>query len=114
MVKLKPLLPTLKEKKRYIVYEVLSENDLKEDLSMEIVKKVTTILGVFDSAKAGLQSVEYDKKQHKGVLRVAVKQVDKLKMSLALINQLNDREIIIRTIGASGILKKARSKYMAS
>lgn len=114
MVKLKPLLPTLKEKKRYIVYEVLSENNLKEDVSIEIVKKVTTILGVFDSANAGLQSVEYDKKTHMGVLRVAVKQVDKLKMSLALINQLNDREIIIRTIGASGILKKARNKYMAS
>ncbi|MFH1589314.1 MAG: Rpp14/Pop5 family protein [archaeon] len=114
MVKLKPLLPTLKEKKRYVVYEVLCEEDLKEDLSKEIVKKVTSILGVFDSAKAGVQSIEYDNKQHKGVLRVAVKQVDKLKMSLALINALNDKELTIRTIGASGILKKARSKYMAS
>ncbi|MFH1770852.1 MAG: Rpp14/Pop5 family protein [archaeon] len=114
MVKLKPLLPTLKEKKRYVVYEVLGKNDLKEDLSIEIVKKVTAILGVFDSAKAGLQNVEYDKNKHRGVLRVAVKQVDKLKMSLALITALNDKEVTIRTIGASGILKKARNKYMAS
>lgn len=114
MVKLKPLLPTLKEKKRYLVYEVLSKSKLEEDLSIEIVKKVTSLLGIFDSAKAGIQSIEYDIAKHKGILRVTVKEVDKLKISLALINKLNDKEIMIRTIGASGILKKARSKYMAS
>ena len=45
---------------------------------------------------------------------MANKEVDKLKTSLALINQLNDEEITIRTIGVSGILKKARNKYFAS
>ncbi|NQU99066.1 hypothetical protein HQ533_06425 [Candidatus Woesearchaeota archaeon] len=114
MVKLKPLLPTLKEKKRYLVYEVLSENNLKKDLSREIVKKVASLLGIFDSAKAGIQSVEYDSKKQKGVLRVTVKGVDKLKTSLALINLLNDEEVTIRTIGVSGILKKAKDKYVAS
>lgn len=113
MVKLKPILPTLKEKKRYLVYEVLSEKKIELDLSREIVKKTTTLLGIFDSAKAGIQSVEYDKKHQRGVLRVTVKEVDKLKTTLALISQLNDEEITIRTLGVSGILKKAKNKYIA-
>jgi len=114
MTKLKPILPALKEKKRYLVYEIISEKNLDKDLSEEIVKKVTSLLGIFDSAKAGIQRVEYNKKTQRGVVRVANKEVDKLKTSLALINQLNDEEITIRTIGVSGILKKARNKYFAS
>ena len=36
MSKLKPLMPTLKEKKRYLVYEVLTEDQTKKNLSIEI------------------------------------------------------------------------------
>jgi len=115
MVKLKPILQSLKEKKRYLVYEVISENekDSNKDRSSEILKKVTNFLGVFESAKAGIQSVEYNKKKQRGVLRVSTKQLDKLRTSLAMVNQLNDEEVMIRTIGVSGILKKARTKYVA-
>ncbi len=113
MVKLKPILPSLKEKKRYLVYEVLSQKPLEKDVSEEILNKTKGFLGIFDSAKAGLQNVEYDKKTQRGVIRVTTTQVDKLKTSLALISQLNEEESTIRTIGVSGILKKARNKYIA-
>ena len=111
---MKAILPTLKEKKRYLVYEVLSDTSIDKDVSEEIVKKVKGLLGIFDSATAGIQAVQYDNKTQRGVLRVAIKGVDKVKMSLALINQLNEGEVTMRTIGASCILKKAKNKYIAS
>lgn len=113
MVKLKPLLPTLKEKKRYLVYEVLSDKKINSNLSVEILSQVKNTLGLFDSAKAGLQNIKYDDKTLKGVMRVNNKEVDKLKTSLAIISSLKDSEVIVRSIGVSGILKKAKNKYMA-
>ena len=114
MVRIKPIIPALKEKKRYLVYEIISDSPISKDVSEEIVKKSKEFLGVFDSAKAGIQHVDYDVKTQRGVIRVAVKSLDKMKTSLALINQLNDEEASIRTIGVSGILKKAKNKYFAS
>jgi|FLOH01.1.fsa_nt_gi ribonuclease P/MRP protein subunit POP5 len=109
----KPILPTLKEKKRYVVYEILSQKNLDKNPSIEIVKKTKLFLGLFESAKAGLQSITYDQKLQRGVLRVSNKFVDKLKISLALINDLEDGDVAIKSIGVSGILKKAKNKYMA-
>ena len=113
MSKLKILLPSLKEKKRYLVYEILADKDLDKNISNELINKLDSVLGVFDGAKAGLQSISYDKNAQKGMLRVNNKQVDKLKTSLMLIKHLNNQEIIIKTIGVSGIIKKAKQKYLA-
>jgi len=109
----KPLLPTLKEKKRYLVYEIISKKKIDKDISFEIVKKATSFLGVFDAAKAGLRNVKYDVKKQKGVIKVSHKQLAKLKTSLALVNEINNEEVNIHTIGVSGILKKAKDKYVA-
>ena len=113
MIKLKQLSPSLKEKKRYLVYEIISEDELDKNPSKEIVKKLTSLLGIFDSAKAGMQSVQYDKKTQRGVLRVAHTELEKLKTTLALVNKIKDQDVLIRTVGVSGILKKARNKYIA-
>ncbi|MAG38553.1 hypothetical protein CMO90_00520 [Candidatus Woesearchaeota archaeon] len=108
----KQLLPSLKEKKRYVVYEIMSKKKFK-NMSREIVKKANSFLGLFESAEAGLQNIDFNEKMQRGVLRVGVNKLDKLKMSLALINKLNDEEVTLHTIGVSGILKKAKNKYMA-
>jgi ribonuclease P/MRP protein subunit POP5 len=112
MDKIKPLLPSLKEKKRYLVYEIISEKKMK-DPSREILIKVKGFLGVLDSAKAGLMNIYYDKQKQRGVIKVGRKHVDKLKTSLLFVKNLDDEESIVKTIGVSGILKKAKNKYIA-
>lgn len=109
MQKLK-LLPTLKEKKRYLVYEV-SQNIASHN---EIVAQANSLLGVFEGAKAGLQLITF--KNNKGIIRVSTKYADKLKLCLALIDTLakpanpEKNQVSIKTIYLSGLLNKAKQK----
>jgi len=101
------LMPTLKEKKRYVVYEISSDKPMGVD-SKKVVEKVQSIMGVFDSAKAGLMNAHYNQKTQRGVIRVTTKYVDKLRTSLMLIEDIDNEDVSIRTIGVSGILQKAK------
>ena len=40
--------------------------------------------------------------------------VNHLKASLALIDQIKGQKVIVKSIGVSGIIKKAEKKYLAS
>ena len=108
MQKLKPILPSLREKKRYVVYQILSDKHLEKDPSKQITDETIKLLGVFDSAKAGIIPIKYDLKTQTGILKVNHVFVDKLKAVLMLIKEINKKEILIKTIGVSGVLKKTR------
>lgn len=105
---MKPLLPTLKEKKRYIVYEVQTKDPLQKDVSRAILRELQTLLGVFDGASAGVNSTSYDNKTQRGVLRISVKGSDKVRAALAMIKQIEETKVRIVTLGISGILKKTQ------
>ena len=105
---MKPLLPTLKEKKRYIAYEVQTKDSLQKDCSHALLKELQGLLGVFDGAAAGLQSINYDKKTQRGVLRTSVKVADKVRAVLSMIKQLDGADVRIVTLGVSGILNKTQ------
>ena len=100
---MKPLLPTLKEKKRYIVYTIKSEKPIT---SASIVKELHKTLGLFESAKAGLQDIKYDKKKQQGILRCELSSVDKVRAALTLVQHIAETKVRITTIGVSGILNK--------
>jgi RNase P/RNase MRP subunit POP5 len=104
---MKPLLPTLKERQRYIAYEVISLHAM-EDISELLLHKLAEILGVFGSADAGMLSVSYDSKTHSGILRVNHNQVARVRAAMLMITHLGKTPVIIRTTGVSGILKKVK------
>jgi hypothetical protein len=66
---MKPLLPTLKERQRYIVYEVISAHPMP-DISETLLHRLSELLGVFGMADAGILSVSYDIATQTGILRV--------------------------------------------
>ena len=49
-----------------------------------------------------------------GIIRVNHKALDQVRASLALIEQIDQKPVVVRSIGVSGILKKAEKKYLAS
>jgi RNase P/RNase MRP subunit POP5 len=104
---MKPLLPTLKERQRYIVYEVISASPV-QDISETLLHKLAEILGVFGMAEAGILSVSYDTKTQTGILRTNHDQVVRVKAALLMITHLGKTQVIIRTRGVSGILKKVK------
>jgi RNase P/RNase MRP subunit POP5 len=112
MIKLKLLKPSHKEKKRYIVYKVQAEQQLDmRTFQDELVSKLQSFLGVFQSAQAGIQTVKYDTKNQQGILRVNHLAVDMIKASFALIDSINKVPVTVSSKGVSGILKKAQD-YM--
>ncbi len=102
---MKPLLPTLKEKKRYVVYELLSDQPV-DGGERAVLGHLQTTLGLFDGAKAGILPVKYDAKLQTGVLRVSNAAADKVKAALLLLTAINGVKVIPRVRGVSGILKK--------
>ena len=111
---LKTLLPTLKEKKRYLAFEIVSNHEIKDykAISEEIMAKSLELIGQLGVAKAGIQPLKDTFKANKGIIKVNVKHVDELKAALTFIKKINNKEVIVKSIGASGILKKAKERYL--
>jgi ribonuclease P/MRP protein subunit POP5 len=105
---MKPLLPTLKERQRYIVYEVISAHAMGIDISEPLLRRLSELLGVFGMADAGILSVSYDTQTQTGLLRCNHDQVVKVRTALLLTTHLGKTPVIIKTRGVSGILKKSK------
>lgn len=109
---IKPVLPSLREKKRYIVFEIKAEKPLRfEEVEKELKQKMLQFLGELGYAKAGVIMMDYWE-NNQGIVRTDTKNVDNVKTALALVKNIGDSEVIIKTIGVSGILKKAKSKFI--
>ena len=108
---MKPLLPSLREKKRYLVFEVISEKELTLMPDKEIEESMLKLHGEIGLGKAGLIFLKnkWNKMLQRGIVKVHYKYVDQLKAALC---SFNTGDAIIRSIGVSGILKKAEEKYL--
>ena len=116
MAKLKTLMPSLKEKKRYVVFEVISKEGIKDfkQVYQAIWQKSNEILGKLETAKAGiwLLADKWNDKKQKGIIKVNNRYVDKLKAVFAMTETISNQKVILRSVGVSGILKKAEQKFM--
>ncbi len=112
MNKLKPLAPSLRERKRFVAYEIISEDSLGKGVSQILVDEVKDKLGVFDTAQAGILDIEYHPENQEGILRVSHDMVDKVRTAMALTRGVKGKQVVPRVKGLSGNLKKAREKYI--
>ncbi|HGJ63880.1 TPA: hypothetical protein ENS27_00660 [bacterium] len=107
----KTLLPTLKERQRYVVYSIKIFDDTNTPIISRIndyiINECNSLLGIFDAGKAGIMNVMYDEKHRRGILRVENKYVDKIKVCLGMISRIGDKKINIDTIYVSGMINKA-------
>ncbi|MBI2208810.1 ribonuclease P protein component 2 [Candidatus Woesearchaeota archaeon] len=114
--KTKPLLPTLREKKRYLAYEVISGHKFNDafEVNKAIMDAAKEFLGNLGMAKAGIMMIndQFNKEKQRGLLRVSNKHLDNLRASLIFADKIDNNDVIIRSVGASGILKKAQQKYL--
>lgn len=90
MIKIKPILPSLREKPRYIIYKILG-NASKD----YVYRGIKQCLGEFGMARAGVQMID------KNIIRTNSKYVDEVKSALLLIKNLD-------IIKVSGLLNKVK------
>lgn len=106
---MKPILPSLREKKRYIGFEVISDKPLsQEDIKMAILGSAYAYIGDYGMAKAGMEIMEVE--NSKGIILVGRQSVDLIKASLSLITSIGNHKAIVKSVTTSGMLNKARKK----
>jgi len=113
MLSLKMLKPTKRERNRYIVYSIENVDGI-ENIQNKLIHKLKQNLGILNSARAGILPIEFDNKTKKGIIKVNHLMVDEVRANFVLISKLGDAEVLIKTIGVSGILKKAKEKYFSN
>ena len=112
---MKAFMPSLREKKRYLAFEIISQKNIDDDKAMKtIMTHSGKYLGELGMAKAGIQILhdKYDSKKQRGLIRVNHLSLNPLRTALAFIRTIDGIPAIVRSVGASGILKKAYTNYI--
>lgn len=110
-MKEKPLLPVLRERKRYLVYEVLSDSEFTPtEISSAIKFSFKELFGITGLADAGLIFMDkmFNKKTKRGFVRVSHTSLDKLKGSFVFIDNISGKKVILKSVIASGMIDKAK------
>jgi len=114
MEKIKPLLPSLREKKRYVAFEIVSEKQFSfKQASEAVLDAALKYSGVKGLADMGLIILKEKFKKNKGVMRVCTKYTNSLKASFCLAKNIDKEPMILKSLGVSGVLKKM-DKCLAS
>ncbi len=109
---MKPLMPTLRERKRYLAFEVLAKKECNWNAIKQAVRAaLQRYVGIDGAAKAGILFVKNNK--NKGVVRVAHTSLNAIRGVLVFITEIEKQRVIVKSIGASGMLHKA-VKYTES
>ena len=108
-MKLKALLPTLREKKRYIAFEAFGEGTISQKAVVQaLMSELQRFLGEFGMARAGIIMLK-DWHKNRGIVRVAHTQVDAVRMAILL---ARGKTFAFKTIAVSGSVGKIRKRLM--
>ena len=104
------LLPSLRQKKRYIVFEILSKEQFSfSDAKKAVDETLLLFLGQLGLAKALPMMLKEKYKNNTFLLKINNKYVDQAKSAVILIKKIKNEPVILRSIITSGTLKKASS-----
>lgn len=110
------LRPSLREKKRYIVIEVVKEVKIDSgnslinysNLGKVIEKALLDYLGILGMSEVGYLFIE--SKGNKCIIRVSAKSLEKSRAALAFVKEIDGNKVMLNPIFVSGSIKVARDK----
>jgi ribonuclease P/MRP protein subunit POP5 len=111
----KLLPPSMRSQKRYIVFEVVSDQSVNyNDISSAIWNSMLSFLGEIGSSSAKVWFIRniYDEKEQKGVIKCSHDSVEHIRASLSLVQVIGETKCIIKIIGVTGTIKSAKAKYL--
>ena len=104
------LLPSLRQKKRYAVFELLAEQKFSFPIiKNEVQNALQRFLGYEGMAKASpiILAERFNEQKQRFTMKVSNTSVDQVKAALLFITSIQNTPIIIRSLITSGTLKKA-------
>jgi len=108
MPNLNYLPPSLRERKRYILFQVISEEPIKyEDLEQAVWNQLLDTFGEFGVSSMSLWLIKnlYDEEKQTGVIKCNHLSVPKVLVGLGLIPRLGDTRVIFKILKVSGTIK---------
>ena len=106
-----------REKKRYIVFETLSEEKAElEELIKSVWSQIINFIGTLGVGRTNLKFISdlYDERRQRFVVRCLPKDVEFVRLALALVSEINGKKAVFRSLGVTGTLKSAKIKYFSS
>lgn len=114
MGELQPAPKSLREKKRYIVFEVLCDRDREVGQVVDAVwGAVLEFLGQEGAAKADpwVLGDLFDAEKQIGGVKVNKDEVEEVRAALALVQDIGGEESALQVLGVTGTMDSAREKY---
>ena len=109
MQKLKPVMPSLREKKRYLAFEVLSDAKLDTNhIAKAVMNASLQFAGELGTAEMGIIPLTELFAKNKGIIRVSNVGLDRLKAALTLITTIEGHPVSVRSLAVSGNLGKMK------
>ena len=111
--KLKPLMPVLREKKRFLRIKMNTKFELDFDrFSKGFLYEITYLMGAIDVGKAGIWMLKdkFDSEKKEFVVRCGVKFTKKFLAACLLISRIDSVECSLDVLRVSGTLKGARKE----
>ncbi len=108
-IRMRKLLPSLREKKRYVAFEVISAKQFGQQEVVDAVhRSVLDLNGTFGAAIAGIYVPANLFHRERGIVRTSHKALDMVRAALCCIKSIGQDDVIVRSVGVSGSLKKAK------
>ncbi len=114
MAETKILPPTMRENKRYMAFEIISDEKVEfGDVVNAFWHSLLNLIGEVGASCASIWFVRdsWDPDKQRGLIRCDNKYVEYVRAAFALIDRIGDRHIIPYTLGVSGTMKAARRKF---
>jgi len=100
-----PIPPTMRQKERYILFEVVSEAPADEAaVKSASYNAVLSFLGEYGSSLASPKFIGYDAAKRLAILRCSHTELQKVKAALALCGSINGKRAAFRLKKVSGTI----------
>ena len=104
------LKPSLRQKKRYVVFEVVADKKFSLlEVKDEVDKTMKDFFGQLGLSKASplFLKEKFNQEKQRFVVKINHQHVDELKAALTLCKSIKNTPVIVKSIITSGTLKKA-------
>ncbi len=116
MAEPKLLPPSMRQNKRYIVFEIISQSPVKyQDIVTAVWGSMLDFIGELQSSDLRTWLIQnlYDDKTQRGVIKCSHTHVEHVRAILSLIQVIGESRCVIKVLGVTGTIKFATEKYMA-
>lgn len=114
MAKPETLPSSLRKKKRYIAFKIVSEEKIGfGDLINALWSSILDLFGEVNTGEINFWLIKdsWNKEKQRGLIKCNHNHVKNVRLAVALIDRIGDSKVSIRSLGVSGTMKSARKKY---